>query len=116
MDETLKVQSRSRLRTTTVMLVGIVLAQLILGTPGIIFSVVHASDNTKHVHDAVRDSIYTTLLTLTITNNAINFYIYFLTTRGFREAFYSLFLSTEGTVSLSLAPTVEKSCPSNNDE
>lgn len=111
-DATSKVSHQSRLRTATAMLVGIVAAQLLLGTPGILFSVIHSGNHAKYLHDELRDNIYTALLTITITNNAINFYIYFFSTRAFRMVFYSLFRSSKKTPSISLAPTVHKSTAS----
>lgn len=80
--------SASRLRSATAMLVAVVIIQLILGLPGYIYSVwaaIHTS-----VFDFIHDQDYTVLLTLTVANNAVNFYAYILSSHGFRQTFFQL--------------------------
>lgn len=79
------------LRTTTVMLVTIVLIQLVIGTPGYIFSVLKDGNIFDGSDQHYLNDIYVISLTFTVTNNAINFYAYILSARGFRRAFLRLF-------------------------
>lgn len=111
-DQNSMISMQSRSKATTIMLIGVVVTQLLIGTPGYVYSVVYTNKYHEHKNG---DVIYISLLTITITNNALNFYIYFLTTRGFREVFYHLFCPTKTVVSLSLAPTIQKSHQSSHE-
>lgn len=82
--------SRS-LKTTTIMLVAIVAAQLVLGTPGYVFSILIDFKLLEHFNKKDVNAVYVTLLSLMVMNNASNFYIYVLSARGFRQTFLKLF-------------------------
>lgn len=96
--------SNQHLRTSTVMLMAIVAVQIIMGTPGYVFSMMEDIGALSHLPGNLVRSIYTSLLTLTVTNNSINFYLYILCARGFRRTFFNLFRKkpfiVEGSASL----------------
>ena len=76
---------QSHLKTVTAMIFGIVLSQLILGSPGILFNFLLLFDVISSA--SVDMEVYHSLLAFTYVNNGINFYIYILSARGFRHTF-----------------------------
>lgn len=76
----------ARLRSTTMMLVGVVVVQLICGLPGHLFTVLYNA----RVLNNVPEEVGVSLLTLMIANNAANFYVYLISARGFRKTFCNI--------------------------
>lgn len=82
---------KNDLKTTTIMLVVIVFVQLSIGSPGYIFSVLEDADLFDGFDPHYINQVYVVLATFTVTNNAINFYAYMLSAKGFRREFLRLF-------------------------
>lgn len=83
-------QSNARMRSTTAMLVGVVVLRLIFDLPAYLFIVFAQSDLFANCDPELLLSIGTCLLTLAITNYAGNFYVYLLSASGFRRVFFGL--------------------------
>ena len=81
---------QARLRSVSKMLFGVVWAQVVLGMPGILFTIVGIAHGLGYIPPQRYKDIFTVLLTLTYANNAVNFYIYMLSARGFRNTFLSI--------------------------
>lgn len=82
---------KNDLKTTTIMLVVIVFVQLSIGSPGYIFSVLEDAHLFDGFDSHYINQVYVVLATFTVTNNAINFYAYMLSAKGFRRQFLRLF-------------------------
>lgn len=83
-------ESTARLKSTTAMLVGVVVLRFFFGLPGYIYTVLSQVKALAEAGDQVLLSLGTSLLTLTVMDNAANFFVYLLSARGFRRTFFDL--------------------------
>lgn len=82
----------NKIFAATLMLLGVAVYQFIVSTPGIIFNGLMDTGNLCQIDPMIVNSVHRILLLFSLTNNAVNFYLYILTTEGFRRAFITLCL------------------------
>lgn len=81
---------QARFRTVTIMLLGVVLSQLILGSLGISYSLLRVLGTFCDLKIGIKKNsdIHNCLVAFTFLNNGINFYIYILSAQGFRRTVF----------------------------
>lgn len=87
---------QSRFRTVTIMFAGILVSQLVLGSPGILENL---DLGFRKNHDLQK-----VLLALTFMNNGVNFYIYIISARGFRKTFIEQFYLMKNKIRNTICP------------
>lgn len=89
-------KENNRILSATLMLLGVSIYQFVVGTPGFLFNALMDTNMLTHMNPVITSAIYRILLVFSASNNAVNFYLYMLTTRGFRRAFVMLCLKAIG--------------------
>ena len=77
------------------MLVGVVVALLVIGTPGVVFAIGYLL-GVFPIYAAKIEDVVVTLLAFTYLNNGVNFYIFIVSARGFRRTFLNFCSKVKG--------------------